>query len=61
MTIAVKIVVEPNDQHTIDLLDGQYKKQKRVLHRFTQQENEWVGHVWSGRNLILEEASLTEE
>jgi hypothetical protein len=59
MTIAVRIQVEAVDysdgskaEAVLYAYDG---KKKSELHRFTKATASFEGHMWKGRNLILEE------
>ncbi len=56
MTVAVKVIVEATENQTAVLYEtaGNNRKRNR-LHKFSASEPEWTGHIWEGRDLVIEE------
>ena len=62
MTVAVHIKIEPTSEKTATLyeVNGNNKKRVRVK-KFTNEDTEWTGHIWNGRDLVLQEEDLIEQ
>jgi hypothetical protein len=61
MTVAVKIIVEPltyvDGSRASAVLVEVSGKKKTKIKEFTKDDNEWVGHIWKGRDLLIEEVN----
>lgn len=62
MTIGVKIVVHSTENATAVLYETSGNNKKRVaLKTFSAGDTEWEGHIWKGRDLVIEEEEIKQE
>jgi hypothetical protein len=61
MTIAVRIEVEANDDHNVVVYEtnGNNKKRNRLA-TLTKADGAWSGHIWNGRDIVLQEEPVTK-